>query len=79
MHVIQLRPFQTMTNGGSSEMSVSLVSRAAKTASENLDVLTRINKTFKWNFLAAIWHHNHQDAAGLCLSENIKLPMNLDS
>lgn len=46
-----------MTNGGSSETSVSLVGPRAETPSS---VLTKINKTFKWNFLAAIWHNNHQ-------------------
>lgn len=60
-------------------MSVSLVSERAKTASANLSVLTKINKTFKWNFLAAIWHNNHQDTPRLCLSNKIKLLMNLDS
>ena len=76
MHVIQLRPFQTMTNGGSSEVSVSGVSGRA---AANLSVLTKINKTFKWDSLAAIWHNNHQDTAPLRLSSKIKLLMNLDS
>lgn len=60
-------------------MSVSFVSERAKTASENLFILTKINKTFKWNFLTTIWHNNHQDTSRLCLSKKIKHLMHLDS
>lgn len=60
-------------------MSVSFVSERAKTASENLFILTKINKTFKWNFLTTIWQNNHQDTSRLCLSSKIKQLTHLDS
>lgn len=70
-----------MTNGGSSEVSVSLDSETLKTASANLFpfFLTKINKTFKWDFLVAIWNNNHGRTARLWLSNKIRVLMNLDS
>lgn len=60
-------------------MSVSPVSKKAETEWANPSILTKINKTFTWNFLTAIWHNNHHDTPRLCLSNKIKVLMNLDS
>lgn len=50
---------------------------AARCQSGSLSVLTRINKTFNWDFLGAIWRGNHRDAPRLWLSgEFTFLPAN---
>lgn len=70
-----------MTNGGSSEMSVSSGGGRAPTPPKHLFIFfnAKINKTLKWDFLATIWQNNHQDTPGPRLSRKIKHLVHSDS